>query len=342
MLMRQVVSIHAIKLIRVGWTVKLQHLVEIREVQMSDKTGGEIVPVLSDSGSDIEEVGEAVAKKSCTGTLDGFIQVQSAEQHVQGVNNQQMSQNQQYVRKKPTWKKVYRHKYQSEWLKEYGITEVDQKVICVFCNWKVPESSMRPRRFQEHLQFHHTAVFDMSKDERTAAIMREFHAQDKQRSRMKNTLTLDEKVTVTSLQLAYVFARYKRPHTEGETVALEIMQVLRKTLFDDSPAMQKRLEMLPLSNDTVKRRLQLISSNLRDQLVAELNAAEFWAVAVDESTDFTDIPQLSVFVRFPAIESFKEEFLGLTSLRTTTTGVDICNAIISLCEEYGKWTFIAN
>lgn len=61
------------------------------------------------------------------------------------------------------------------------------------------------------------------------------------------------------------------------------------------------------------------------QLCDGIRNAEFISLAVDESTDNTDIAQLLVFVRYfdEAKGDFVEDVLGLTNLSGQTRGEDI-------------------
>ncbi|KAL4103366.1 hypothetical protein QTP88_018743 [Uroleucon formosanum] len=61
-----------------------------------------------------------------------------------------------------------------------------------------------------------------------------------------------------------------------------------------------------------------------DGLVAEKSYRDFLNLALDESTDIQDKPQLAIFVRYVTKDvDMKEELLDLISLKETTRGVDI-------------------
>ncbi|XP_076247813.1 general transcription factor II-I repeat domain-containing protein 2A-like [Calliopsis andreniformis] len=61
-----------------------------------------------------------------------------------------------------------------------------------------------------------------------------------------------------------------------------------------------------------------------------------WKIlALDESTDITDLPQLAVFIRFVSPDFVvKEELLDLVALQESTRGVDIKNALDSIMKTF--------
>ena len=55
------------------------------------------------------------------------------------------------------------------------------------------------------------------------------------------------------------------------------------------------------------------------------------SLALDESTDITDLPQLAVFIRFVSPDFVvKEELLNLVTPQESTRGVDIKNSLGSI------------
>ena len=79
-----------------------------------------------------------------------------------------------------------------------------------------------------------------------------------------------------------------------------------------------------LSDNTITKRVEDLSSNLKEQLHHVAGNLEAFALALDESTDIFDIAQLCIFVRGIDIEFIvTEDLLSLRSMRGTRTGDDI-------------------
>jgi len=62
-------------------------------------------------------------------------------------------------------------------------------------------------------------------------------------------------------------------------------------------------------------------------LLKDIESAALFSLALDESTDRTDIGQLVVWVRFPKGDTFSYEMLSLLPLTNQTRGQDIHSAV---------------
>ena len=144
---------------------------------------------------------------------------------------------------------------------------------------------------------------------------------------MVRSMTEQQRCTEASFRVSWLINRHKMPFETGYVVK-ECMIEASKALFTDNK-IANAFESVPLSNDTTTRRTEKIAEDLRKTLVQKLRNAENISICVDESTDITDIAQLSVFVRFFDHDSqqFCEELLALLPMLDTTTGQDIFNKI---------------
>ena len=85
-------------------------------------------------------------------------------------------------------------------------------------------------------------------------------------------------------------------------------------------------------------RVSDISANLDSQLKKKVNFKSFviFSVALDESTDISDIAQQAIFIRgIDETLSVTEEFLGLVPMMDTTTGNDIFNSLVGVLNRMG-------
>ncbi len=82
-----------------------------------------------------------------------------------------------------------------------------------------------------------------------------------------------------------------------------------------------QLKIISLSRNTVGRRIEDLSANLKEQVTDKVPTFDFYSIACVDSTDSTDAAQLLIFLR--GVDSdfcISEELLDMKSLRRTTTG----------------------
>jgi len=113
-----------------------------------------------------------------------------------------------------------------------------------------------------------------------------------------------------------------------------VKECLEAVVKDILPDKSELFSKISLSRQTVRRRINDISNEIILGLHNRIRDFKYFSLAFDESTDISDSAQLVVFIR-GVNESFQvtEEMLNLISLKGTTTGEDIFNAIENcLCE----------
>ena len=94
----------------------------------------------------------------------------------------------------------------------------------------------------------------------------------------------------------------------------------------------EKLKKIPLSNDTVKRRIREISENLEDQLVRHIKDIPV-SIQLDESTFGAD-STLIVCIRFIENECIKEELLFVDYFECRCTGQDIFKMVRSYFDSH--------
>ena len=89
----------------------------------------------------------------------------------------------------------------------------------------------------------------------------------------------------------------------------------------------EKARQVPLKNDTISRRIEDLSSDLkyqfREHFVKEDKLSVLWALQVDESTDRTGKAHLLAFIRFIKDAKVVNEYLFCKKLEGTTRGEDI-------------------
>ena len=124
---------------------------------------------------------------------------------------------------------------------------------------------------------------------------------------------LRRSLVVASYEMALLLAKKKKPFTDGEEILKPALEIAARMLADKQA--ETKLKDIPLSNNTMMRRVEDIAENVREQVAFHASSCKFFSLAMDESTDLSDAAQLTIFIRalsnnFDVIE----ELIGLESL----------------------------
>ncbi|GFX88874.1 SCAN domain-containing protein 3 [Trichonephila clavipes] len=160
--------------------------------------------------------------------------------------------------------KIKSRKYSQEYLNfGFTITEVngEEKPLCVICSKILAADSMKPNKLKRHFE----------------------------------TLHVNEKALLTSYKVSNKIARCKKPHTIAEELILPAAIEIAETMFGDNFA--KELQSIPLSNDTVSRRIDDIAEDVEQQLFGKLRDKLF-SIQLDEATDSNKDAHFIAYVRF--------------------------------------------
>ena len=128
-----------------------------------------------------------------------------------------------------------------------------------------------------------------------------------------------------SFEVVLQIAKQKKPHNIGETLVKPCAVNMVKLILGETSA--KKIQQVSLSNDTIKRRISLMATDVKQQVIAEIKSSPIFSIQVDESTDVASCSQLLVFVRYIHMEDVKEEFLYCKTLETSATAQDVMGSI---------------
>ena len=85
------------------------------------------------------------------------------------------------------------------------------------------------------------------------------------------------------------------------------------------------MNAVSLSDNTMRRRIEEMSDDIADQMLAEIKESKFgFAIQLDQSTDITSYCQLLVYDRYAQANIMKAELLLNHEVSTTTKEKDIC------------------
>lgn len=222
-----------------------------------------------------------------------------------------------------------KRKYKEDYI-EYGFIssgpKEDQLPFCLICNSALSNEALVPSKLKRHLETKHPAVKEQPKQ--YFENIRD--QQNKQAKKFTNYLKLPEKGLIASYKVAQLLAKRKKAHTDAESVIAPALAIVVETVLGFDAA--EKVKRVPLSNDTISRRIEDLSSDLKDQICEHFEAPDdemslLWSLQVDESTDISSKAQLLAFIRFIKDGKCVSEYLFCKELQTTIKGEDIFNVV---------------
>ncbi len=219
----------------------------------------------------------------------------------------------------PAAKKLRR--YDEAYL-QFGFTvTADLRPQCVVCAEVLANDSMKPCKLKRHLETKHAGI----KNKPAEYFKRKLDGLHQQQA----TISVHSTVSKQCLEASYVVAKrigkLGNPHTIAETLILPAAQDMCRIMIGDSAA--AKLGAVPLSNDTVARRIEDMSNDIREQLIEFVKKSPYYALQLDESTDIAGQAQLLTYVRYLRDKAIEEEVLFCRPLQSHTTGEAIFNVL---------------
>nr|XP_008016818.2 protein FAM200A [Chlorocebus sabaeus]XP_008016820.2 protein FAM200A [Chlorocebus sabaeus]XP_037846472.1 protein FAM200A [Chlorocebus sabaeus]XP_037846473.1 protein FAM200A [Chlorocebus sabaeus] len=138
---------------------------------------------------------------------------------------------------------------------------------------------------------------------------------------LSRSTTMNERALLSSYLVAYRVAKEKMAHTAAEKIILPACMDMVRTIFDDKSA--DKLRTIPLSDNTISRRICTIAKHLEAMLITRLQSGIDFAIQLDESTDIASCPTLLVYVRYVWQDDFVEDLLCCLNLNSHITGLDL-------------------
>ncbi|XP_078487698.1 zinc finger BED domain-containing protein 5-like [Ciona intestinalis] len=219
-----------------------------------------------------------------------------------------------------------KRKYNPEYIK-YGFISIKHQgedlPQCVVCMKTLSNGAMKPSLLKRHLESNHP-----EKNDRNQSYFERLGENVKKR-RLDQTGQNYQKMTgivKASYEVSLLVAQNVKAHTIAETLILPAAKVLVRHLIGEKDV--AKLESVSLSNDTVKRRINEMATDIADQVTAGIRASKYgFAIQVDESTDITSCCQLLVYARYTQDNKVKTELLMSEELSATTKGRDVFNIL---------------
>lgn len=229
--------------------------------------------------------------------------------------------------------------FKVEWTDKYLFilpSSTSRRPTCLLCNESI--AVMKEYNVKRHFSSNHSSFstnFPEGSEERRKKVQGLVGSFKNSQVALGHFCTAQERAMSASLRVAWTLTRKKRPFTEAETVRECMLAVIDEVLTDEKmkETVISAVKKVPLSDTTTLRRVELLAEDVNRKLLENLKKADCMSIAVDESTDNTDIAQLCIYVRFFDGTGFREELLGLVPLEGRTTGEVIFQKIVSFFHE---------
>ena len=211
-----------------------------------------------------------------------------------------------------------------EWEEDYAFTVHENKPLCLICYKLLGQnkgSNVKRHHETNHKNF--SSKFPPKSELRKSKLTEIKCALPRQQWFMKVFSKESAATTKASFLVSRNIAGSKHPYYDCEFVNKNITDVVA-VLDPNNKKLQRFIAQMLCSRRTLQRRISQISADIVVTMQSDLKSSLAFSIAVDESTDIQDNPQLAIFVRYVSSDlTIKEE---LVAIRETTRGVDIKNA----------------
>jgi len=228
-------------------------------------------------------------------------------------------------------KKSKTYHFNCDWEEEFLFTMDKDKCKCLICSLIValPKRGNLNRHFvTAHANF--DREFPPKSLTRKSEVQKLKISLNFQQSMFKKICSKSKMATLASLRVSRLFIQHKKPFTDGELFK-EAFLAAADSLFENFKNKKEIVDAIKdmqLSRHTVTRRVETIANDLRSQLKLDFENCDWFSLQFDESTDNSDMSQLSIFVRFVFSDStVKEEYLKILPVKERTRGEDIYNVL---------------
>jgi len=238
-----------------------------------------------------------------------------------------------------------KRKWSEEYV-QYGftcITEVDgsQHPQCMICDSKLSNSSLAPAKLKEHFRKVHG---DGKYKSTTLTEFKMLRARYDENATLASFgfVPIDKPILTASYEVAYLIAQQGKPHTIGENLVKPAALKMANIML--GKAAENKLSQIPLSNDTIRNRIDKMGDDILAQIVSDLisSPAKF-SLQLDETTDVSSLSQLAVFVRYVKEDVIMEDFLFCKPLKTTTKAADIKKLVDNFFRDNGlSWDMVSS
>lgn len=229
-------------------------------------------------------------------------------------------------------RKKYR-KYDDQYL-DFGFTYITKGNAelpqCVVCNKVLAAESMLPNKLKRHLETTHGHLQGKPRD----FFVRKLRELKHQSTALLSIASVPTKALLASYKVAHRIAKCKKPHTIAEELILPAAVDMVSVMIGQSAA--KAIKNVPLSNNTISRRIHDMAEDINEQIVEKLSG--LFAIQLDEATDSNDDAQLICYVRYIQETNVCEDLLFCRKICESGKAADLFKILDSyMIENNIKW-----
>lgn len=214
----------------------------------------------------------------------------------------------------------------SQWENDYFCAvNASGQLYCLICG-KITNRSKTYYISRHYNLLHKKDLENLDKDSRAAMLS---DLKLKNASTLPNNNNTQANLLKQSLAASYsvaeIIAREKKCFSDGNVIKKGAIEMAKSF---NLPETVECFKTVSLSPQTVSLRIDSIGQQIAIKLKNLLASCKYYSLCLDESTDNSDISQLSIFVRIIQNNfEINEELLALVPLYGTTKGTDIYNAV---------------
>ena len=205
-----------------------------------------------------------------------------------------------------------------------GDTEVTQ---CVIRYKTLNNDAMHPSRLKQHLTTAHSTLANKPK----AFFVIKSHFLKKAKLDISGTFQQrSSNVVEASYEITMLIAKNKKSHNIRKSLVKPSILIAAELVLGKDKA--NMLSQIALSDDTVKRRINKLSQNIKDQLLDQ-KESPFFAIQCDETTNIGSCSQLLLYARFLSVNTIKEKMLFCHQIKSRATSSEIFNVVANFFQE---------
>uniref|UniRef100_A0A3P9JU81 HAT C-terminal dimerisation domain-containing protein n=1 Tax=Oryzias latipes TaxID=8090 RepID=A0A3P9JU81_ORYLA len=224
--------------------------------------------------------------------------------------------------------------FQQDWTDEFAFVERAGSAMCLICSDKI--ASMKRSNIKRHFDTRHAAFASKypAGDSRKKACQELLSRVEASQQQLR-VWTQQGDGNSASFAAALAIVKNGKPFTDGEFAKSFMLDVANELYanFSDKDKIIKQIKDMPLSARTVHDQTIMMSNQIEATQVKDLNAAQFFSLALDESTDVSNLSQFSVIARYVAGDTIREESLAVLPLKGTTRGEDLFKSFNEFAKE---------